>query len=52
VGDTVPFPRLGPSFADVPNVSSIMEFIDGPPVSPVVADWPASMLPDQRFEEE
>ena len=43
VGDTVPFKKLGPIFADVPSVVAIREFFGSPPLSPVVADWPSSL---------
>ncbi len=43
IGETVPFPKLGPIFADVPNVVRIREFFGEPPVSPVVADWPSAL---------
>jgi hypothetical protein len=50
VNHGVPFQRLGPIFADVPNVATIRDRIGSPPVSPVVAEWPQVMLPGLEEE--
>ena len=51
IGQSIPFPRLGPIFADVPNSASIQEGIGDPPVSPVVAEWPSELIPGWAEEE-
>jgi hypothetical protein len=52
VGHNRPFSRLGRTFADVPNVVAIRELIGSPPVSPVIAEWPATMRSTLGQEEE
>jgi len=52
IGDEVPFPSLGPRFADVPSPVAIREHFGAPPVSPVVAKWPSAMIPAWESEEE
>ena len=52
IGHSTPFPRLGPTFSDVPNVVSIQEQIGHPPVTPVVAEWPTHLVPEWDSEEE
>ena len=52
VGDTIPFEKLGPIFADVPPVITVREFFGYPPVSPVVTPWPASIETGKYSEEE
>lgn len=52
VGSEVPFSRLGPIFADVPHVTGSWTLLEEPPVHPVVADWPAQMIPPWELEEE
>ena len=52
VGSEVPFSRLGPIFADVPHVTGSWTLLEQPPVRPVVAEWPAQMIPPWELEEE
>ena len=52
IGHRLPFPSLGPTFADVPNVVAIQEQIGDPPVTPVAAEWPTHLIPGWDFEEE
>ena len=52
IGHSIPFPGLGPTFADVPNVVAIQEQIGNPPVTPVVAEWPTHLVPEWNSEEE
>jgi hypothetical protein len=52
IGHSIPFPGLGPTFADVPNVVAIQEQIGHPPVTPVVAQWPTHLVPEWDSEEE
>ena len=52
IGHSIPFPGLGPTFADVPTVVAIQEQIGSPPVTPVVAEWPLSMISIWNSEEE
>ena len=51
IGHSIPFPGLGPTFADVPNVVAIQEQIGIPPVTPVVAEWPTHLVPGWMEEE-
>ena len=52
IGNGIPFPRLGPTFADVPNSASIRELIGSPPVSPVVGEGPPHLILGWDLEEE
>ena len=50
IGRHSPFSRLGPIFGDVPTVALIRDRIGNPPVSPVVAEWPAHLISSEEEE--
>ena len=50
IGNNTPFSRLGPIFGDVPTVALVRDRIGSPPISPVVAEWPAHLISSEEEE--